>query len=133
MGKQKIIPILAMTLLLIGIISALYVNATKISKDTITINGQEYTYNDLLVLGGEKTIETVDGEVTGVSLENVLKNIGIGCNSCNKYTIKAADGYQKTIEWDVLKTGVLSKESRVYFPDTPKALWVTDVVEIEVN
>jgi len=133
MGKKKIIPILAMAILLIGIISTLYVYATEINKDTITINGQEYTYETLLLLGGEKTIETVDGEVTGVSLENVVKSIGIGCTSCSKYTIKAADGYQKTIEWDVLKTGVLSKESGVYFPDTPKALWVRDVVEIEVN
>ena len=133
MGKQKFIPILAMMLLLIGIISTLYVYATQINKDTVTINGQEYTYEALSFLGGEKTIETVDGEVTGVSLENVVKSIVISCTSCGKYTIKAADGYQKTIEWDVFKTGVLSKESRVYFPNTPKALWVRDVVEIEVN
>lgn len=133
MGKQKIIPVLAMVLLLIGIISALYVNATQINKNTITINGQEYTYDDLFLLGGEKTIKTVDGEVTGASLENIIKIIGFTCISCSKYTIKAADGYEKTIEWNVLKTGVLSKENRVYFPDTPKALWVSDVVEIEVN
>jgi len=133
MGKQKIIPVLAMVLLLIGIISALYVHATQINKNTITINGQEYTYDDLFLLGGEKTIKTVDGEVTGASLENIIKSIGIACTSCSKYTIKATDGYQKTIEWNVLKTGVLSKENRVYFPDTPKALWVSDVVEIEVN
>jgi len=133
MGKQKIIPILAMAILLVGIISTLYVYAVQINKDTITVNGQEYTYDALLLLGGEKTIETVDGEVAGVSLENLVKSIGIDCTSCSKYTIKAADGYQKTIEWDVLKTGVLSKESRVYFPDTPKALWVRNVVEIEVN
>jgi hypothetical protein len=133
MGKQKIIPVLAMVLLLIGIISALYVNATHINKNTITINGQEYTYDYLFLLGGEKTIKTVDGEVTGASLENIIKSIGIACTSCSKYTIKATDGYQKTIEWNVLKTGVLSKENRVYFPDTPKALWVSDVVEIEVN
>ena len=133
MGKQKIIPVLAMVLLLIGIISALYVHATQINKNTITINGQEYTYDDLFLLGGEKTIKTVDGEVTGASLENIIKSIGIACTSCSKYTIKATDGYQKTIEWNVLKKGVLSKENRVYFPDTPKALWVSDVVEIEVN
>ena len=133
MGKQKIIPVLAMTLLLIGIISALYVNATQINKDTITINGEDYTYNDLFLLGGEKTIKTVDGEITGASLGNIIKSIGVTCNSCNKYTIKGADGYEKTIEWDILKTGVLSKENRVFFPDTPKAFWVSDVVEIEVN
>jgi hypothetical protein len=133
MGKRKIIPVLAMVLLLIGIISALYVNATQINKDTITIKDQEYTYTDLFLLGGEKTIKTVDGEVTGASLENIIKSIGVSCTSCSEYTIKAADGYEKTIEWDVLKTGVLNEENRVVFPDTPKALWVRDVVEIEVN
>jgi hypothetical protein len=133
MGKQKIIPVLAMTLLLIGIISALYVSATQINKDTIKIIGQEYTVNDLYILGGEKTIETANGEITGASLENIIKSIGVSCTSCNKYTIKGADGYPKTIEWDILKTGVLTEENRVCFPDTPKALWVRDVVEIEVN
>jgi len=133
MGKQKFIPVLAMVLLLIGVISALYVNATQLNKDTITINNQEYTFDDFLLLGGEKTIETVDGEVTGASLENIIKSIGVSCSSCSKYTIKAADGYQKTVEWDVLKTGVLTEEKRVFFSDTPKALWVRDIVEIEVN
>ena len=133
MGKQKFIPVLAMVLLLIGVISALYVNATQLNKDTITINNQEYTFDDFLLLGGEKTIETVDGKVTGASLENIIKSIGVSCSSCSKYTIKAADGYQKTVEWDVLKTGVLTEEKRVFFSDTPKALWVRDIVEIEVN
>jgi len=133
MGKQKIIPVLAMTLLIIGIISALYVNAIQISKDSITIKDQEYTYDDLFLLSGEKTIQTVDGPVTGISLKNIIKSIGVTCTSCSEYTIKAADGYEKTVEWNVLKTGVLSKENRVYFPDTPKALWVREVVEIEVN
>lgn len=133
MGKQKIIPLLATVILVIGIISALYVNATQITKNTITINNQEYTFDELLLLGGKKTIKTVDGEVTGVSLGNIMKTIEISCTQCNKYTIKGADGYQKTVDWNVLQTGVLTKEKRVFFPDTPKALWVRDVVEIEVN
>ena len=133
MGKQKIIPVLAMALLLIGVIAALYVNATQVNKDTITINDQEYTFDDLLILGNEKTIETVEGEVTGASLEKIVKGIGVGCESCAEYTIKGADGYQKTVEWGILKTGIITEEKRVFFPDTPKALWVSSVVEIEVN
>ncbi len=133
MGKEKIIPVLAMVLLFIGIVSALYVNATQVDKSTITIQGQEYTFDELLVLGGEKTIKTVDGEVSGVSLEGLMKNIGISCTQCSKYTIKGADGYQKTVDWNILKTGVLTEENRVFFPDTPKELWVRYVVEIEVK
>jgi len=47
MGKEKIIPILAMTLLLIGIFSAIYVHANQINKDTIAINGEEYSINQI--------------------------------------------------------------------------------------
>lgn len=133
MEKKKIIPVLAISFLLIGIISALYVNATQMNNATITVNNREYTYDELLLLSSEKTIKTVDGEVSGVSLEHLMKNIGISCTTCNRYTIKGADGYQKTVDWNVLKTGVLTKEKRVFFPDTPKALWVRDIVEIEVN
>ena len=133
MGKQKVIPVLAMALLLIGVTAALYVNATQINKDTITINGQEYSYDDFLLIGGKKTIETVEGEVTGAGLENFMKSIGLSCASCSKFTIKGSDGYEKTVDWDVLKTGILNEKNRVFFPDTPKALWVSNVVEIEVN
>lgn len=133
MGKQKVIPVLAMALLLIGVVSALYVNATQVNKETITIDGQEYSYDDFLLLGGKKTITTVDGEVTGASLENIMKNIGVSCTSCSDYTIKGGDGYQKTVDWAILKTGIINEENRVFFPDTPKALWVSNVVEIEVN
>ncbi|MCK5636944.1 MAG: hypothetical protein KAH91_05920, partial [Thermoplasmatales archaeon] len=104
-----------------------------IDKETIAINGEEYTIDQLFYIAEEKTIQTIEGEKTGVSLEDLISKIGIGCPSCYEYTIKAKDGYQQTVEWDIMKTGVLSNIKKVYFPDTPKKFWVGDIVEIEVK
>ena len=133
MGKDKLIPIFAMIVLLIGISSALYVHATQVNKDTITFNGEEYTIDEIFILSETITIDTDDGEKTGASLDDFVKKTSNKCASCSMYTIKAGDGYQKTIEYDILKTGIITKNRRVFFPDTAHALWVSDVIEIEVK
>ena len=133
MGKEKIIPVLALVVILIGGTSTAYVYVTQIDKDTISLNGEEYTIDQLLYMGETKTIQTMEGEKTGVALEDLIQKVGIGCPSCHKYTIKAKDGYQKTVDWDIMKTGVLTDIKKVFFPDTPKAFWVGDIVEIEVK
>ena len=133
MGKEKIIPILALIVIIIGGTSTAYVFMTQIDKHTITINREEYTIDQLLSLGKKKTIETIEGKKTGADLEELILNVGISCPSCYEYTIKAKDGYQKTIKWEIMKTGVLTEIKKVCFPDTPKAFWVGDIVEIEVK
>jgi hypothetical protein len=133
MGKEKIIPILALIVIIIGGTSSAYVYLTQIDKETITINGEEYTIDELLFMGETKTIQTVEGEKTGAALEDLIQKMGVGCPSCHEYTIKAADGYEKTVTWDIMKTGVLTNIKKVFFPDTPKAFWVGDIIEIEVK
>ena len=133
MGKEKVIPLLAIIVLIVSGTSTAYVYVTKIDKDTISLNGNEYTIEELSFLAEQKTIDTFEGEKTGISLEDLFQKVGIGCLSCHEYTIKAEDGYEKTVSWEVLKTGVLSEIKKVYFPDTPKAFWVGDIVEFEVK
>lgn len=132
-GKEKLIPIFAMIVLLIGTFSAIYVNATQVDKDTITINSQEYTIEQIFSIAKPKTIETDEGIKSGVSLKDLMIKVGISCTSCNKYTFKAKDGYQQTVDFEILKSGILTDYSRVYFPNTAHALWVSDVIEIEVK
>ena len=103
-GKEKIISILAISVLLLGIFSALYVNATQINKDTITINGNEYTLNQIFLMCNNRSIETDEGEKTGVALDQLITAMGVVCVSCNKYIIKGSGNYQQTIEWDIFKT-----------------------------
>ena len=132
-GKEKIISILAISVLLLGIFSALYVNATQINKDTITINGNEYTLNQIFSMCTKRSIETGEGEKTGIALEDLILKIGVYCPACHNYVIKAEDKYQQTISWDILKTGILTDYGRVFFPDTAHTFWVRNVIEIEVK
>ena len=132
MGKEKLIPIFAIIVIAVSVFSTIYVYATHIDKDTISLNGNEYTIDEIFALAEEKTIETVEGEKTGAALDDLILKAGVGCPSCSEYTIKARDSYQQTVDWGILKTGILDKTGRVFFPDTPKKFWVGDVVEIEV-
>ncbi|KYK22999.1 hypothetical protein AYK21_03170 [Thermoplasmatales archaeon SG8-52-2] len=132
MGKEKAIPIIAMVVLFIGIFSTIYVDANQVEKDTIEIYGRNFSLDQLFSDGVERTIETDEGEKTGISLEDIIINVGIGCVQCHDYTIKAKDGYQQTVSWDILKTGIITDHNRVFFPDTAHSFWVRDVIEIEV-
>jgi hypothetical protein len=132
-GKEKIIPILAISVLLLGIFSALYVNATQINKEIITINGNEYTINYLFSICKKVTIETDEGEKTGISFDELMSKVGVSCSACHNYIIKAEDKYQQTFSWDVLKTGILTDFSRAYFPNTAHTFWIRNVIEIEVK
>ena len=132
-GKEKIIPTLALIVILIGIFSTIYVHATLIDKNSIKINGQDYTLDQLFSISEERTIETDEGEKTGIALDNLIQNIGVGCPECHKFTIKAKDKYQQTVDWDIMKTGILTDYGRVFFPDTAHSFWVRDVIEIEVK
>lgn len=133
MGKEKIIPILALIVIVIGGTSTAYVYVTQIDKDTITINGEEYTIDQIFYMGETKTIQTIEGEKIGVALDDLIIKAGVGCPSCHEYTIKAKDGYQKTVNWEIMKTGILTDIKKVFFPNTAKAFWVGDIVEIEVK
>ena len=133
MGKDKLIPVFAMIVLIIGIFSAIYVHATMVNKDTITIQGKEYTIDQVFSIAQTRTIKTDEGEKTGVALDDLIKKIGFGCTSCHNYVFKGGDGYQQTISWDLMQKGVLTENRKIYFPDTAHALWVQDIVEIEVK
>lgn len=142
LGKEKLIPILAILVLIIGSSSSLYVYATQ--NETSNINSDNFDRsiiigeNEILISYAfenieEITIETDDGEKTGIPTDELIVLSGIECPSCHKYTIKAEDNYQKTVNWENMQNGILTKESRVYFPDLAHAFWVRDVIEIEVN
>lgn len=133
LGKEKIIPIFALIILIIGSISAVYVHSTMINKDTITIEGFEYTVDQLFDMTEQRTIKTDKGEKTGMALDDIIIKIGVHCPSCNKYIFIGDDRYQQTVSWELMQKGILSKDRTIYFPDTPHAFWVKNVVKIEVK
>jgi len=141
MGKDKLIPFLAMAVILIGVFSTLYVNAQQIENvddlKIITINDSDYNIDKLFEIIETKTIQTDDGEKTGLPLNQVLTYSKVSCVSCNSYTIKAHDPYQQTVSGEEMQNGVLTYDEkyniRVYFPNLAHSFWVYNIAEIEVN
>jgi hypothetical protein len=129
MGKQQLIPIIAFFILLLGSGSSLYVYATTTTSETLTINSQEYTIDQLLYLGELRTIESY----TGIALDTLLITIGVAHPEENVYTLIGSDGYQKTVRWENLNHGLLTEEKQSIFSDLPKAFHVKDIVRIEVK
>ncbi len=129
MGKEKLIPILAVAVLFIGSLSSIYVYATQINSEYIDINGQEYTVDQLFFIGEERTIETF----SGIALDTLMMKIGIPEPEKHEYTIIASDGYQKTVKWENMKNGLLTEDGQSIFSDLPKAFRIEDIVKIEVK
>lgn len=134
MGKEKLLPVCAIVVLLIGCFSTLYVNASRVdSNNIIKIDNKQYTINQIFNLANTRTIITNEGEKTGIALDDLIIKTYGECLSCDEYTFKAKDGYQQTVTWDYLKKGVLTSENSIYFYDTASFFWVKNIVEIEVN
>ena len=133
MGKEKLLPVSAIIILLIACFFALYVHATEVDSEKIKINNQDYTISQIFYLASIRTIITDDGEKTGAALDDLILKTGSLCPSCNTYTFKAKDGYQQTVTEDYLQKGVLTKDKHIYFSGTPHSFWVRDIVEIEVK
>ncbi|HMA83734.1 MAG TPA: hypothetical protein VKP59_05850 [Candidatus Thermoplasmatota archaeon] len=136
-GKQNIIPLLAMTVLIIGSLSTLYVHANQAPQstnlETIRINNQSVEIQTLFDTFSNTTIETDDGEKTGILLSDILLSKNLECPTCSSYIIKASDGYQQTVNWDDIQQGILTMEKRTYFPHLAHAFWVRNIVQIEVK
>ncbi len=135
--RKNIIPFLAMTVLIIGSISTLYVHANQslqtVNADSIIINDDPFQLQQLFTTYSNTTIETDDGIKTGIVLSEIITSLNLNCPSCHRYLIKASDGYQQTVDWNDMQQGILSNEKRVYFPHLAHAFWVRDVTEIEVQ
>jgi hypothetical protein len=136
-NKEKILPFLAIIIIMIGIGANLYVSGQqsmmKEQEGTLTINGEQVDIQYLLQTVSYKTIETDDGEKTGIPIEAIIQESSIPCPSCHSYTFVAIDGYQQTVEWENIQKGVFSDEHRVFFPGLAHAFWVRDVIEIKVE
>ena len=138
MGKEKIIPIIALVMLLIGASSSAYVYATKVypnadvdnNADSIIINDQQYAFEEIFSAVEPRTFESLN--FSGIALDNMILVANIDCPSCHEYTITGDDGYQKTVTWENMQNGLLTLDKMTVFSDLPKAFRIKNVVEIEV-
>ncbi|MDH7518008.1 MAG: hypothetical protein QHH19_06680 [Candidatus Thermoplasmatota archaeon] len=139
MGKEKLIPIIAIILLLIGITSSIYVYATNasvssyITEKSIIVNNQRFTIEQIFSDFKIHNIATPDGgNFSGVALDELITETGIDCPLCHNYKIIGADNYEKTVTWENMQHGVLTEDGTVAFSDLTKAFRVKYVIKIEV-
>ena len=133
-SKERIIPIIAICVLLTGSFTSIYVYALNLNNtannDFITINYEEYSLEYLFSSSIIRNLDSVNA--SGIALDNIITSINVNCPSCNSYKIIGKDGYSQTVTWENMQNGVLTSELKVVFSDLPKAFNVKDVVEIEV-
>jgi hypothetical protein len=131
MGKDRFLPILALILLFIASSSSLYVYATQTSTDTLKINNQEYTIDQVFSIAQPRMSN--DSKYSGIALDDLMLKTGVTNPETHTYTLRGADGYEKTVTWENMQNGLLTKNRESIFSDLPKAFRVKDIVTIEVK
>ncbi len=131
MGKERLLPITAMCVLIIACTSSLYVYASQTTTDTLLINGQEYSIDHLFSMTTPRSFN--DSDATGIALDDLMMKTGVSHPEQHTYTLRGIDGYEKTVTWDNMKNGLLTKNRESIFSDLPKAFRVKDIITIEVK
>lgn len=128
----RVASLFATFLLLVGIASTIYVHSFKDEKqmgNTIVIHEVEYDIGDIFASFEEKAIE----EFSGISLSDLLNATLLKNPENYEYRVVGEDRYAKTVEWNHMKNGILTRERNVVFSDLPRQFWVRDVAKIEVK
>lgn len=131
MGKDRLLPIFALLILVIASTSSLYVYASQTTTETLLVNGQHYTIDQLFSFTKPRVFNDTDS--TGIALDDLIMKIGVSYPEQHTYTLRGGDGYEKTVTWENMKNGLLTKERESFFSDLPKAFHVKDIIEIEVK
>ena len=131
MGKDRFLPIIALIILVVASISSVYVYTTQANTDNVLINGQHYTINQLFSFTKPRAF--ADLNYSGIALDDLVVQTGLKNPESHTYTIIGSDGYQKTVTWENMKNGLLTKNRESVFSDLPKAFRVKEIVTIEVK
>jgi hypothetical protein len=131
MGKDRLLPILALILLFIASSSSLYVYATQTTTETLKINNQDYTIDQVFSIVRPRTSN--DSQFTGIALDDLMIKTGVTSPEAHTYTLRGVDGYEKTVTWENMQNGLLTKNRESFFSDLPKAFRVKDIMTIEVK
>jgi hypothetical protein len=132
--RGKIIHILAVSVIIIGVVSTILVNANKEEDNLneIIITGNSLDISIIFSNIGEIQINTDDGIKKGIPLDELINYVGEHCPSCLKYRLVGSDGYKQTVNWDDMKKGILTIDKNAIFPHLAHSFWVKDIIEIEV-
>ncbi|MBN1280665.1 MAG: hypothetical protein JXA00_03360 [Candidatus Thermoplasmatota archaeon] len=130
MGKEQLIPLCALLVLLTGSVSSMYVYTTQLPTESVEVNGQMYTLDQLFSLVQPREFPNLN--YSGIAFDDLIITAGVSDPGHHQYTLVGADGYEKTVTWENLRNGLLTAEGKAVFTDLPKAFRVDDIVRIEV-
>lgn len=131
MGKDRLLPIFALLILIIASTSSIYVYATQTTTETLLVNGQYYTIDHLFSITKPRVFH--DADSTGIAFDDLIVKIGVSHPEQHTYVLRGGDGYEKTVTWENMKNGLLTTERESFFSDLPNAFHVKDIIEIEVK
>ena len=131
MGKDRLLPIFTILILIISSISSIYIYATQATMNTLLVNGQQYTIDQLFSLAQPRTLN--ESQYIGIALDDLMLKTGVANPEQHKYILRGSDGYEKTVTWENMKNGLLTKDGESIFSDLPKAFHVKNIITIEVN
>lgn len=132
---ERLAPLVAACLLLVGSISTVYVTSFQERQSTtsIEVNGVAVSIDHLFATYQEQTLETSIGETrTGIAFVDLAREAGIADPASHTYRIIAADGYTKEVPGTYMQSSIITTEKRIIFAELPQQYWVRDIVEIKV-
>jgi hypothetical protein len=105
-----------------------------------TINGSDYTYEEMKDEFGTKTV----GGEEGVPLSAIVNDTGLASPETYAYVLEAGDGYAMAVNWSVMQGGIVTQVTETdedtgnettylmtVFPDLPSAYKVKNLANIE--
>jgi hypothetical protein len=131
--------ITASLLLMVGAASALYLeqveeeNKRLLTGDTLTVGGQDLVFREVFASCPKETVTTEKGPYTGVFFSCLFNATDLDDPAERRYTLRGADGYEKTLDWHEVQAGIITEDRLCVFPDLARAFWIKVLVEIKVK
>ena len=126
------IPLLIIAAILAGCVEEEDDGPAADNEEYITVDGEAFTFDELLGLLGTRSAIVNGTEYVGIPLDMIIQLAGTADPEEYQYRITAFDAYSKTVTWDDMTQGVLvEEETMTAFPGLPSRYKVRDVVSIE--
>ena len=105
------------------------VDIQVIATDTLVVAGRQYTWEQPF----DSMFEAVNINGTdGVRLSDIVNHTGLATPANCNYTLTASDGYNKTVDWSSMMTGILVLDGhKTVFEFLAKGYQVKDLAEIK--
>jgi len=111
------------------------VSIHRSDPDAIEVNDRQYVAKQPFYIFADDLVEvTVDNATyTGVRPSDLVNHTGLADGSLHNFTIIGSDGYNQTVNWSDMVSGVLVEANmQIVFPELETEYWVSDIIEIEV-